>query len=101
MEAENRLIDTNGFKGAFKVCTKKGEEEILFAYGKTFIDFDVVKRALENAPTVDAVEVVHGRWIKHHSNRYECNCCNVHFITCRAKDWNYCPDCGAKMDLEA
>ena len=48
--------------------------------------------------TVDAVEVVHGRWFAHHSHSYECTCCHAKYITMRAKDWNYCPNCGAKMD---
>ena len=49
-------------------------------------------------PTVDAVPVVHGRWIPFHSQiagdiQY-CSACEIGFI---AKT-NYCPNCGAKMD---
>jgi hypothetical protein len=55
---------------------------------------------LQNQPTVDAVEVVHGRWIGIGGNRYtrvsQCsNCCAKYdFMS------NYCPNCGAKMDGE-
>ena len=53
-------------------------------------------------PTVDAVPVVHGRWIDNlDENGYLCNAwrkCSV----CVGLNWskrpNYCPNCGAKMD---
>ena len=54
---------------------------------------------------IDAKEVVHGRWEKHlcidhcsvcHEVRpYEVQADMVAYWTC-----NYCPNCGAKMDLE-
>ena len=49
-------------------------------------------------PTVDAVPVVHGKWI-HLSGCDVCSVCNYktgkHDV-----GRNFCPDCGAKMDLE-
>ena len=67
------------------------------------------RKLMEDAPTVDAVEVVHGYWDD--SGRYQfpsgkkairCNICGCalsegeyHLFT-----WNYCPVCGAKMDME-
>ena len=65
-----------------------------------------VKAVAENAPTVDAVEVVHGRWIPTYHTYYNrdgaCQIadefhCSVCEIYSRDK-WNYCPNCGAKMD---
>ena len=53
---------------------------------------------VEDAPTVDAVEVVHGRWVqrlltgKHGSAT--CSECNTTWDA----ESNYCPNCGAKMD---
>lgn len=53
---------------------------------------------LSELPTVDAAEVVHGRWIGIGGNRYtrvsQCsNCCAKYdFMS------PYCPNCGAKMD---
>ena len=54
-------------------------------------------------PTVDAVEVAHGRWIEHPKvefingkwiSNYECSeCC-----CCYRTHENYCGYCGAKMD---
>jgi hypothetical protein len=62
-----------------------------------------VERSIEQAPTVDVVEVVHGRWIE---KGYEgimtyCSEClhrapfNNHQELILS---NYCPNCGAKMD---
>ena len=51
-------------------------------------------------PRVDAVEVVHGRWIDtpDEMTKYKCDnpkCGFPSFVP-----WNYCPNCGAKMDSE-
>ena len=63
-----------------------------------------VQEMLDKAPTVDAVEVVHGEWVHHYYDSgepiddkwycSECHMCNDHRRT-----W-YCPHCGAKMDRE-
>lgn len=62
---------------------------------------------IEDAPTVDAVPVVHGRWDD--SGRYtfpgggtavrctECGCA-LTVSEYHLNNWNYCPVCGAKMD---
>jgi PHP family Zn ribbon phosphoesterase len=58
---------------------------------------------IEFADTVDAVEVVHGRWVeKYHKNplgdyfRLHCSECGEDKPN--AIHTNYCPNCGAKMD---
>lgn len=57
-----------------------------------------------NAPTVDAVPVVHGRWInwgKSGTPTYEnygtCSVCHED-AEIHTEHRNYCPNCGAKMD---
>ena len=57
--------------------------------------FMEVMMRVKDFPTVDAVEVVHGEWIGHEGYE-ECNLCHHKF---RFK-YNYCPNCGAKMDGE-
>ena len=51
------------------------------------------------APTVDAVEVVHGRWhdvaLRYTEVKEECSVC--HGVV-RVYGFRYCPNCGAKMD---
>ena len=104
MANEKRLIDVDGFKSAFNAKTKDGNEELLIAHGKVFVAFRVVERALENAPTVDAVEVVHGRWVQigydKALDRITCSCCKDYWNIedNQTQYFNYCPNCGAKMD---
>ena len=56
---------------------------------------------VEAAPTVDAVEVVHGRWIEQEKytfgTMYDCSICGTRILD-NGHPWNYCPNCGAKMD---
>lgn len=55
----------------------------------------------ELLPTVDAVPVVHGQWIEDH-DYLKCPECGVmvkwDFTFFDIGNWNYCPNCGAKMD---
>ena len=54
------------------------------------------------APTVDAVEVVHGRWLIHKGHFHdfaECSLCGEDYVRDTAMAMNYCPNCGAKMDV--
>lgn len=56
---------------------------------------------LNTAPTVDAVEVVHGYW---KTNPLvvggECSVCGWDFEWFENDEAHYCPHCGAKMDLK-
>ena len=47
--------------------------------------------------TVDAVEVVHGEWVKSnpHNRFMDCSVCGFYQDH---TTFNYCPNCGAKMD---
>ena len=60
---------------------------------------ETIVRFVEKQPTVDAVEVVHGRWINPYMNRYghPCHCCSVCGFKASYQDKNYCPNCGADM----
>ena len=56
-----------------------------------------------DAPTVDAVEVVHGRWeprtdVFGFVRCSACHDCNIYDDWADGKKWSYCPNCGAKMD---
>lgn len=61
---------------------------------------------IANSPTVDAAPVKHGRWI--HLDQEEstisgkCSCCGweAHYYEDDVADMPYCPNCGARMDLE-
>ena len=59
---------------------------------------------LMDAPTVDAVEVVHGRWIddggldEDGNGQYRCSHCGVGEKHNPTVTVSYCWNCGAKMD---
>ena len=66
------------------------------------ITFNVkdVKRAILNAPTIEAAPVVHGEWI-YENYTWHCGVCGFHpfkgYIP-KEPGFNFCPNCGAKMD---
>ena len=57
---------------------------------------------IDAAPTIEAVPVVHGRWIKQHSSSVDsvelskCSLCKYPVSTMWNRT-NYCPNCGADM----
>ena len=60
-------------------------------------------RIVEQAPTIDAAPVVHGRWID--SDEFKgfkmcsaCRDCHIGEAWELGKDGRYCPGCGARMD---
>lgn len=63
-------------------------------------------KMLELIPTADVVEVRHGEWIEFEDNffdtLYQCSVCKEEFVLAEGTPsenlWNYCPNCGAKMD---
>ena len=50
---------------------------------------------MSDIPTADVAPVVHGRWEPYRKNLGKCSECGE-FVQIRS---NYCPNCGAKMDL--
>ena len=58
---------------------------------------EIFTRAIEAQPTIDAEPVVHGHWIEN-SCLYGtfCSRCGENY----GIPFNFCPNCGAKMDEE-
>lgn len=59
---------------------------------------------INNQPTVDAVPMVHGRWVHLGGDEWCCSVCG--FVISTEGSWDnptkkYCEDCGAKMEGEA
>ena len=56
---------------------------------------------IEDAPAADVAPVVHGQWIEDH-DYLKCAECGVmvkwDFTFFDIGNWNYCSNCGAKMD---
>ena len=91
MATEKRLIDVEQAKRATY-------EEVFW----TESEQAVVRNFLVKLPTVDAVEVVHGRWSEPYMINEEygimgrdCSVCGHTYGVAKS---NYCPNCGAKMD---
>ena len=61
---------------------------------------DYLRDIIESVPAADVVPVVHGRWEQTEApfmNEYEdCSVCG--YRTVWGHRFNYCPNCGAKMD---
>ena len=98
MSSEKRLIDANAL--AEKLETLKVRYKSL---GRDAVaeDYNFVQTVLLTAPTVDAVEVVHGRlietgWDEEYTAYGNCSICKAD----NRMSNNYCGNCGAKMDGE-
>lgn len=87
-----RLIDADRFKNWLM------EEYV--CYDHTIADIDA-------QPTIDAEPVRHGHWTRDYESswgdsRFMCSVCHCKesVPTCNGEPsiWDYCPNCGAKMD---
>lgn len=58
---------------------------------------------MQALPAADVAPVVHGKWERLNSTqKHYCSECGMDFdlYACFRKLYNYCPCCGAKMDLK-
>ena len=69
--------------------------------------YSIWKTILAQVPTIEAVPVRYGRWEPFHQSGelgYKCSFCNRHAygvdITMFGGDYNYCPNCGALMEMD-
>ena len=64
------------------------------------IDADVVISDIKGMKAADVAQVVHGRWVPTKAPfMNECEDCSVcGYRTVWGHRYNYCPNCGAKMD---
>lgn len=87
MATEKRLIDANALRAQFSGTGNFAHD--LWHYTGVWAHID-------NAPTVDAMEVVHGRWINVRDGWGICS--NCHRVDEIHKLATHCRFCGAKMD---
>lgn len=84
-------------------------EEALLAIKQAFEKGEGPSLYIKSIPAADVAPVVHGRWIWHEQDfEYECSACKCRFNYFNTygifdhsfENGDYCPNCGAKMDLE-
>ena len=87
MSKDNRLVKAKEVEEIFNYEVSVAEKDPLDAFDS----------AIQNAATVDAAEVVHGRWIQSEPGYRLCSHCMAD-VAIFSSHRNYCPNCGAKMD---
>ena len=96
IKREDALKRRHGCDGDCKTCN-------FFTDGDSWCEGDVFVLDLLSIPAADVVEQKHGNWIlksyEGSSGVYQCSVCKARgrkqiFL------FNFCPDCGAKMDGE-
>lgn len=58
---------------------------------------------MKNLPAADVAPVVHGKWELRHEgygHYWECSVCHTNPCIYVTRNTKFCPNCGAKMDLE-
>lgn len=94
MATEKRLIDANAMREEW---LQNGENEYVY-------DTNAVLDSIDAQTTVDAVEVVHGRWNWISDSVVSCSNCERNFYpeddVNAGTTWYYCPKCGARMNME-
>ena len=96
-----RLIDAD----ALTIQVLKKAMDDAFLNGNTDMHRLLIQ-VIAHQPTIDAEPVRHGKWIKADSQQYfrkhypafTCSECGQRKDS--QKTWNYCPECGARMDEE-
>lgn len=92
-ETMQRLIDADALKEWIRILPNSTYK-------------DTVMNAINDMPTIDEEPVRHGKWIKADSQQYfrkhyPCfTCSECGYRKDSQKKWNYCPNCGARMDVE-
>lgn len=85
---DKRLIDAN----ALPMHKVKIVHAFGIVEGSVVFPGDIAK-----APTIEAVEVVHGRWVFDRPNHYKCSLCDAMWSGV-VRFMKFCPDCGMPMD---
>ena len=94
-----RLIDGDALKEKLPNTYRNGFENCREC---RLLEREEVNAYIDGMPTVDAAPVVHGRWM----NIANSNCDDLFRCSVCKETWlgiggyKYCPNCGAKMDLE-
>ena len=90
----DEYIERSALDKALTIAAANGKDKDRRTWAKAIC-------VLHDAPAADVAPVVHGRWEWDTSDIYRCTVCNrkAHVKeTMYQPAWQYCPNCGAKMD---
>ena len=98
-----KYIDADALKEAFLIEGKDVYDDTDEFDTKWGASQELIEKVIDSVPAADVEPVRHGRWIPHEtidgfSNGVQCSVCGEWFY--KYFTYNYCPDCGAKMDAE-
>lgn len=88
-------------KHKFGIYENEDEDGNALSYPRFSGKHAVSEEDILSAPTIDAAPVRHGRWIESDDgDGAVCSQCGCDFCTMiyPAENFNYCPNCGARMD---
>ena len=81
-----------------EVALREIERRERLMVGDKTITVDALKRFLLNRPAADVAPVRHGQWVEYQIPPIIC-CSNCDWATgIEEKNFQYCPNCGVKMD---
>lgn len=93
--AEKEYIEREAL---FKTIENIPDNELLGNDNTTFVELPTVLDIISEQPVANVQEVRHGKWIKSKNER-KCSLCGYFYFT-NTKNFNFCPNCGVKIDKE-
>lgn len=104
MVNEKRLIDVWDVIEWLDNFDRENTFRILRGKKAKLLNSHAIKNMIVTVPRVDAVEVVHSKWVLAEDGRFICDHCKgvkvAYEQLCYLRStgcWNYCPNCGADM----
>ena len=103
MVTEKRLIDAWDLTEWLDNFDRENTLRILRGKKAKLLNSHYIRNMIVTVPRVDAVEVVHGRWQPvDHDGSWRVDICSIchrrmHYVD-YDQPYQYCPNCGAKMD---
>ena len=93
-----RLIDADALRERMYHDAFETDSDMQKWDSGCWIRYKMFENALEEVPTVEAEPVRHGHWIEK-DDECECPFCGKawNYIDNCTETFNYCPNCGAKM----
>ena len=104
-----RLINADDLIKAFEaLALMSGEYQESFTNvdGNRSMEIKCAEDIVNKAKTIDAEPVKHAHWVSwedEYEDEYKCSACGgtqFFAMTPQMEGWEYCPHCGAKMEVE-